>query len=245
MKVLDAKGVYFQKLNIAIKDILKSGETEIHLKNVEGQRYIGDGISGRHKLLIEGTPGNDMAAYMDGPEVIVKGNAQDAIANTMNNGKIIVHGNAGDTVGYAMRGGEVFIKGNVGYRVGIHMKEFSEKKPVIVVGGKAGDFLGEYMAGGIVILLGLNRQDDEEIAGNFCGTGMHGGTIYVRGRIEPRKLGKEVKQVEADSDDINLIGSYVKRFSKYFGADYDSVMSGEFTKLYAYNKRPYGNLYAY
>lgn len=245
MRVLDAKGVYFQELNRTVKDILKSGESEIYLKNVEGQRYIGDGLRGNYKIVIEGTPGNDMAAYMDGPEITVKGNAQDAMANTMNSGRIIVHGSAGDTTGYAMRGGEIYIRGNVGYRVGIHMKEYSEKKPVIVIGGRAGDFLGEYMAGGMIILLGLNVQDNKDIVGNFCGTGMHGGAMYIRGHVEPYKLGKEVRPVEADDNDMSLIRGYVEKFSQYFGFDPDSIMSQRFTKLYAYNKRPYGNLYAY
>ncbi|NSW91410.1 MAG: hypothetical protein HPY74_12190 [Firmicutes bacterium] len=245
MKILNAKGIYFKDLNRMLKEFFRLGEKEILVKNVEGQRYIGDGIQGSHRLIIEGTPGNDMAAYMDGPEIIVRGNAQDAIANTMNSGKVVIYGNAGDTTGYAMRGGEVYVKGNVGYRVGIHMKEYSEKKPVIVIGGKAGDFLGEYMAGGIIILLGLNEEDVGKIVGNYCGTGMHGGTIYIRSSVDVCKLGKEVRQVEADDKDMDFIGVYVKKFSDYFGFDYHSIMDRYFTKLYAYNKRPYGNLYAY
>lgn len=163
----------------------------------------------------------------------------------MNNGKIVVHGNVGDTVGYAMRGGEIYIKSNAGYRVGIHMKEYAEKKPVIVIGGKAGDFLGEYMAGGIIIILGLNTREYEDTIGNFCGTGMHGGTIYVRGHFKPYKLGKEVKQVKAEAKDLDLISNYIHKFSQHFTADFHSIMKDKFTKFYAYNKRPYGNLYAY
>lgn len=245
MRVLDANGVYFADLNKNIRDTLSAGETEIYLKNVAGQRYIGDGIKGRHKLIIEGVPGNDMAAYMDGPELVVKGNAQDAIANTMNSGRIIVHGNAGDTVGYGMRGGEIFIKGNAGYRVGIHMKEYGEKKPVLVIGGKTGDFLGEYMAGGIIIVLGMNSREDEELVGNLCGTGMHGGSIFIRGNVDPRKLGKEVAVVEPDDQELQVVQNYIKRFSQYFDVNYDSIMERKFLKLHAFNKRPYGNLYAY
>lgn len=245
MKVIDAKGIYYQQLNVMIKEAFKSGEDEITLNNVSGQRYLGDGISGKQKIIINGTPGNDMSAFMDGLEIIVNGNAQDAMANTMNDGRIIVHGSARDTVGYAMRGGEIFIKGNVGYRVGIHMKEYIEKKPAIIIGGKAGDFFGEYMAGGIMMLLGLNLPDGEEIVGNYCGTGMHGGVIYVRGDIESYKLGKEVKLVPADESDMVIIKSYVYRFCKLFDFNMDYVMNKDFKKLYPFNKRPYGNLYAY
>lgn len=244
MKVIDTKGIYYQQLNKMIKESFNNGETEITLNNVQGHRYIGDGITGNSKIIINGTPGNDMSAFMDGLDIIVNGNAQDAMANTMNNGHIVVHGSAGDTVGYAMRGGEIYIKGNVGYRVGIHMKEYLEKKPVIVIGGKAGDFFGEYMAGGIMLLLGLNLPDGDEIVGNYCGTGMHGGVMYVRGDIEQYKLGKEVKIVEPDEADMEVIGRHAAKFCKYFDFDYDFVMSKKFNKLYPYNKRPYGNLYA-
>ncbi len=245
MKVIDADGIYYSNLNKTIKEALKSGQNEIVLKNVNGQRYIGDGITGNQKIIIEGIPGNDMAAYMNGIEIVVHGNAQDAAANTMNDGRIIIHGNAGDTLGYAMRGGEVFVKGDVGYRVGIHMKEYKDKVPVIVVGGKAGDFLGEYMAGGIIILLGLNLEDGEQMLGNYCGTGMHGGVIFVRGCVEPHKLGKEVKPINPGEEDMNLIKRYVERYVEYFGFSYDFILNKGFTKLIPYNKRPYGNLYAY
>ncbi len=263
MRILDARGVYFKDLNKMIKELIELGEKEILVKNVKGQRYIGDGIKGNNRIVIEGTPGNDMAAYMDGAEIIVWGNAQDAVANTMNGGTVIIHGNAGDTVGYAMRGGEVYIKGDVGYRVGIHMKEYSDQKPVIIIGGKAGDFLGEYMAGGTIILLGLNDElnrgtklkkdsnggsnqyNEIDVIGNYCGTGMHGGTIYVRGKIDSFKLGTEVRQSGLDEKDMEFISNYVKKFSDYFRIDYNFIMKEYFKKLYSYNKRPYGNLYAY
>ncbi|MDK2799327.1 MAG: hypothetical protein PWP27_1793 [Clostridiales bacterium] len=232
----------YVEFNKEIREIFKSHK-EIILKDVNGQRYIGDGLHGEGKLTIYGTPGNDLAAYMNGPEIEIFGNGQDALGNTMNDGRVIVHGHCGDTTGYAMRGGEIFIKGNVGYRVGIHMKEYMEAKPVIVIGGKAGDFLGEYMAGGMIFLLGLNLEDGEEMIGKFCGTGMHGGVMYIRGEIEPHKLGKEVKAVTPNEDDYKLIKRYVKRYCKYFHRNMDYVMNKPFTKLIAYNKRPYANLY--
>ncbi|HEX3015820.1 MAG TPA: hypothetical protein VHQ46_05520 [Desulfobacteria bacterium] len=243
MKRIDAKGMYYRELNDLVRQAVAAGETELILDNVNGQRYIGDGISAKAKIVVNGTPGNDMAAYMDGPELIINANAQDALANTMNDGKIVVHGSAGDTVGYAMRGGQIFIKGNVGYRVGIHMKEYEHKVPVIVAGGKAGDFFGEYMAGGVLVLLGLGLADGEEITGNYCGTGMHNGVMYVRGEIAEHKLGKEVKVVELDADDKRKVQALVEEFCTYFGYDPAAILAAKFNKLIAYNKRPYGNLY--
>lgn len=245
MKVIDATGMHYKELNATIKQLINGDAVELLVRNVQGQRYIGSGIRGNSKIIIDGIPGNDMASYMDGATMVVHGNAQDGVANTMNDGKVVIHGNAGDILGYAMRGGEVYIKGDVGYRAGIHMKEYSDKKPVIVIGGRAGAFLGEYMAGGIIILLGLNVYGVQNAVGSCCGTGMHGGIIYSRLPIEEHKLGKEVKQVQAGAQDMEAIGQYVKNFCKYFEFEYGSIMDGNFVKIYPCNHRPYGNLYAY
>ena len=44
-----------------------------------------------------------------------------------------------------MRGGRVYVRDNIGYRGGIHMKQYMEKRPIVVIGGAARAFLGEYM----------------------------------------------------------------------------------------------------
>jgi len=243
MIVLNAKGLYYRQLNIRIREELATGSEEIVVKNVNGQRYIGDGITSKARLTLKGTPGNDMAAYMNGLELFVEGNTQDSIGNTMNDGKIVVYGSSGDTVGYAMRGGEIYIRENGGYRVGIHMKEYQDKIPAIVLGGKAGDFLGEYMAGGVIVVLGLGLKEDEEIVGSYCGTGMHGGVMYIRGEVEDYKLGKEVKVVELSEEDQEQLSRYVKDYVGYFGGNYKQILDKPFSKLIPYNKRPYGNLY--
>ncbi|HBV87620.1 MAG TPA: hypothetical protein DEF42_13445 [Desulfosporosinus sp.] len=243
MIVLNAKGLYYRELNSKIREEIATGSQDIVVKNVNGQRYIGDGITGKARLTLKGTPGNDMAAFMNGLELFVEGNTQDSIGNTMNNGKIVVHGSSGDTVGYAMRGGEIYIRGNGGYRVGIHMKEYQETIPAIVLGGKAGDFLGEYMAGGVIVVLGLDLEESEEIVGSYCGTGMHGGVMYIRGEVDGYKLGKEVKVVALTEKDHEQINRYVKDYVGYFGGSYEDILAKPFSKLIPYNKRPYGNLY--
>jgi glutamate synthase domain-containing protein 3 len=91
-----------------------------------------------------------------------------------------------------MRGGSIFIKGNVGYRAGVLMKEYTDKVPAIIIGGKAGSFLGEYLAGGLIIVLDLDENDDEEPVGNFAGTGMHGGKIYIRCKNQLPRLPEQV-----------------------------------------------------
>jgi glutamate synthase domain-containing protein 3 len=244
---IDAKGLHYRELNEKIREAVKSGETEIKLVNVNGQRYIGDAIDVPVSITMDGVPGADLGAFMNGPTINVYANTQDHVANTMNEGKIIIHGDAGDVLGYAMRGGKLFVKGDVGYRVGIHMKEYMDKVPVAVIGGTAGDFFGEYMAGGMLILLGLDtgHNGKDRIAGNYFGTGMHGGVIYLRGELEDYQLGKEVAVLELDDNDRDKIKMYVTEFAADVGLDADEILKSEFVKIKAVSHRPYGNLYAY
>jgi len=240
---IDAKGVYYRELNEMIRKAAADGETEIVLDNVNGQRYIGDGVDGKPHIVINGVPGNDLAAFMDGPDITVNGNAQDGVANTMNEGKIIVNGDAGDVLGYGMRGGKLYIKGDVGYRVGIHMKGYKSMIPVIIAGGTAGDFFGEYMAGGVLMLLGLNREKGQPIAGDYIGTGMHGGVIYIRDEVSLDYCGRECGILPLDDNDKKLMDKYLKEYCADFGLDYEEVLKGTWTKLYPKSSRPYGRMY--
>jgi glutamate synthase domain-containing protein 3 len=241
---IDAKNLHYRDLNDQIHQSLGHGAKEILLRNVNGQRYIGNGIRGNLKISIEGVPGKDLAAFMDGPSNIVNSNAQDAVGNTMNSGKVVIHGHAGDVLGYGMRGGKLFIQGDVGYRVGIHMKAFKKHIPVIIIGGTARDFLGEYQAGGVIILLGLDR-DGKPFVGNYIGTGMHGGVIYIRGEVDPFQLGKEVSISSVDETDEKRLRLYLKEYCDDFGLSIDEVMRDRFIKLLPTHLRPYGKIYAY
>lgn len=243
---IDSNGVYYRQLNEAVRGAFEDGAVTVRVENVNGQRYIGTGISGKDRRIeVHGCPGNDMAMFMDGPTVEVFGNAQDGVGNTMNAGRVIVHGDAGDVLGYGMRGGRVYIKGDVGYRVGIHMKAYEDLVPVMVCGGKARDFFGEYMAGGILVLLGMNTQFEEQpLVGDFCGTGMHGGAIFLRGEVEPWQVGKECGIFPADEDDMKRLEPILADYCSSMGMDLADVLSGTFTKLVPVSHRPYGKLYA-
>ncbi len=243
---IDAKGLTHKELNDLIRMCAEKGAEKIILKNVCGQRYIGTRLFLPKKVEIEifGIPGNDLGMFLDGHRIVVHGNAQDGVGNTMNKGEIVVEGRAGDVVAMSMRGGRIFIRDDVGYRTAIHMKEYKDKVPVLVVGGTSQDFLGEYMAGGVVLLLGLNRN--RHLA-NYIGTGMHGGVIYIRGKVEKYQLGKEVGIVDMEEKDYKRVESLVKDYLTYFKPkfDLDEIMGERFTKLVPVSKRPYGRIYAY
>jgi len=244
---IDARGVHYRELNKWVRMAVAGGERRFVLRNVNGQRYIADGIEKKIKMDVYGTPGQDMAAFMKGPEIVVHGNAQDGVGNTMDDGKIAIEGMAGDIVGYGMRGGKIYIRGDVGYRVGIHMKAYKDKIPAIVIGGRAGDFLGEYMAGGMIILLGMFGEDrnGRPPAGNYLGTGMHGGAIYIRGEVDPYWLGKGLKPEEATAEDMKVIRPHLKDFCQTFDLDLKEILTEKFYKVAPATHRPYGNMYAY
>ena len=197
------------------------------------------------EIEIHGTPGNDLGSFMNGPRITVYGNAQDGCGNTMNEGEIVVHGHAGDITGLSARGGRIFIRDGVGYRAGIHMKEYRDKKPVLVIGGSAQDFCGEYMAGGVMVLLGLHMKETDYHRARYLGTGMHGGVIYLRGRVEQHQLCKEVGIAELEAKDENVLNALVNEFADYFDLDAEKILRHKFIKLFPLYHRPYGRLYAY
>jgi glutamate synthase domain-containing protein 3 len=242
---IDATGVYYRELNTRLRETICNGVQKIELYHVCGQRYIGTGLDRPVDIEIFGTPGNDLGAFMNGPRITVRGNAQDCCGNTMNSGEIIIHGHAGDIIGLSARGGKIFVREDVGYRAGIHMKEYGDKKPVLVIGGTAQDFLGEYMAGGTLILLGLNLKEGETHRANFIGTGMHGGVIYLRGCVHDFQLGKEVGSAELERSDYQILKELVGEFAASFGYDAEEILKHRFTKLFPRWLRPYGRLYAY
>lgn len=234
--IISAKDLDFKDLNSQIK----AAQEEVRIDDCYGQRFICSGLRAK-TLTINGTPGNALGAYLDGGSITVNGNAQDAVGDTMNEGKIIVYGNAGDALGYAMRGGSIFVRGNAGYRTGIHMKEYKDKKPAIIIGGKVGSFLGEYLAGGLIVVLGIDSEDVP--VGNFTGTGMHGGHIFIRTAKKLEGLPAQITEKIATKDDLKEIESYVSEFARYFGMDAELIMKDRFYMLKPNMKNPYKQLY--
>lgn len=239
MKVT-ANIMHYKELNDMIRE---SEDKTITIDNCIGQRFIGSGLDGK-EIIINGTPGNALGAYLNGSKIIVNGNVQDAVGDTMNTGEIIVHGSSGDATGYAMRGGKIFVEGNTGYRAGIHMKAYKEKVPVLVIGGTAGSFLGEYQAGGIIVVLGLESTGKIPV-GDFCGTGMHGGKMFLRCEELPSDLPPQVVSKTALKEDLEEILPVIKEFCIEFDKDFNNIINSHFFVLSADTKNPYKQLYTH
>lgn len=234
--VIDAMNMDFMQLNDAVRS---SSDSSVQIRNVRGQRYIGSGLSGK-EIQISGIPGNALGSYLNGSTIRVDGNAQDATGDTLNHGTILINGSAGDACGYAMRGGRIFVRQNVGYRAGINMKAYQDHKPVLVIGGGAGDFLGEYQAGGIIIVLGIGLRGDS--VGAFCGTGMHGGKIYVRGSL-PQNLVPQVSARPAVQQDLDEMKQHIAAFGEAFDCAVDRLLEDDYMVLTPNTKNPYHLLY--
>jgi glutamate synthase domain-containing protein 3 len=101
------------------------------------------------------------------------------------------------------------------------------------------------MAGGVVILLGLNLEGERRHRANFIGTGMHGGVIYLRGKVDDFQVGKEVGIAELEEEDYQVLKRFVTEFAAHFGYDAEKILEHRFTKLHPLWLRPYGRLYAY
>ncbi|MEM2133994.1 MAG: hypothetical protein QXG44_04035 [Candidatus Jordarchaeaceae archaeon] len=239
---IDAKGLNYKELNRKLKELVsKDDALEIEILNVNGHRYLGTGLKNSNVIIrLHGVPGNDLAAFMNGGSIFVYGNAEDGVGNTMNMGLVVIHGDARDVVGYSMRGGKIFIKGNVGYRAGIHMKAYKNRFPIIVIGGKAEDFLGEYMAGGVIVV--LNSNNEKHPVGKFTATGIHGGTIFVRGKISEEHLGIGAEIGTPNEEEINLLNDLISEYFSYFKVNKNLNLS-EFTKIHSKSHRPFAKLY--
>jgi len=233
---IDAKDLDFQTINEKIKST-----KECKISGLVGRRFIAAGTSNK-SITLSGTPGNALAAYLNGGQISVIGNAQDAVGDTMNNGEIIIHGNVGDAVGYAMRGGKIFVKGNAGYRVGIHIKEYKETKPIIVIGGCVGSFAGEYQAGGIIIVLGINKGTDS-IIGSYPCTGMYGGVMLLRDDCTNVIFPKNICAKAASNKDIEPYIPYLKEFCKHFNLDPNTIINSNYTIVTPNANNPYKQMY--
>ena len=185
-----------------------------------GQRYIAAG-AGEGFYSVDQVPGNALGAYLDGATVEVFCNAQDATGDTMNGGEIIVHGSSGDATGYAMRGGSIYIERDAGYRCGIHMKEYQQKVPAIVIGG----------------------WEDRCPVGNFCGTGMHGGRIYLRTTHLPPDLPAQVVVSQATEEDISHLRPLVEEYCRRFQVEKEPLLASHYYVLRPNTKNPYKQLY--
>ncbi|MEM4281800.1 MAG: hypothetical protein QXQ70_06285 [Candidatus Caldarchaeum sp.] len=259
--VVDAKGLGYSQVNNMVRKLFEKGVREVDVINVNGQRYLGINVPHGCRLKLYGTAGNCLANFNKHGEIIVYGSAQDDVGDAMYGGRVIIHGDARDVIGQVIQGGEIFVRGSVGNRAAIQMREFRNSRPYLIVGGRADDYLGEYMAGGVAMVLGIDSMDlDTCLVGRYMATGMVGGRIYVRSRVDRWRIGLQppkpdvIRYIrglfleglvaedvlrffeampEITLDDVRkrLSGEALRRVSKLFTSKYYKELSVEVRRL--------------
>jgi len=201
--VIDASNLSSFELNQMILDEVRKGRRRIRVLNVLGHRFIGANIAALAPegttITLIGTVGDCLANFNQRINFIVQGNCGDDLADTMHGGRVIVYGDVRDVAAQALQGGVVFVRGSVGNRAGIQMREYLDRRPYFIIGGGADDYLGEYMAGGVIIILGLTRSSRRRVVGNYIASGLVGGRIYIRSRVDDSTIG-----VQPPKEDIQL-----------------------------------------
>jgi len=240
---INARGMHYTPLNQAIRMAVAAGAKEIILDHVMGQRFIADGLRGDVTIIIHGVPGGDLGMFMSGPTCIVHGNCEHAPGNTMDAGKIIIDGSAGDAVAHSMRGGMIFVAHDIGYRGGIHMKQYLEKRPVLVVGGSARAFLGEDLAGGLILVLGKGSDRPEIDRG--IGSGIHGGRIIIRGGLDPSVLGVGTKLSPLPQNERAEIEPLIREYCSHFAMDPEIFLHDPYVVVSPASSRPFAGKYTW
>ncbi|RLF60778.1 MAG: hypothetical protein DRN25_01895 [Thermoplasmata archaeon] len=268
--VIDAcpRGVklYHRELNKKIREAIRKGYDWIVLKNVSGQRFIGAGIKDKVTIEVFGDAGLDLGVFFEGERIIVHGSSEYLLGNTLNGGELIVYGDSWDITGMGARGGAIYVMGDGGSRVGIHMKEYKDRRPIIVYGGSVKQYCGEYMAGGIIVVLGLDFKDaiidkskpidkdnidpkkiknkPDPIVQSDLAAGIHGGRIYIRGEVPNHLLGVYAVKDKVTKEDREILKSIINRFCELFNTPEELIWSKEFTKVIPFSSRPFGKHYS-
>ena len=92
------------------------------------------------------------------------------------------------------------------------------------------------------MVLGLHREN-QPIAGYFCGTGMHGGKIYLRSDTLPEGMSPQAKADDAGREELEAIKPLLEEFCCKFREDLNEILRGHFFVLTQNTKNPYRQLY--
>jgi len=88
------------------------------------------------------------------------------------------------------------------------------------------------------------ERDGKPLVGDYCGTGIHGGQIYLRGAYDPYHVSTEhIAVAEADAGEMKAIEKDLEAFAEAFGFTLGEILSEPFTVLRPKSHRPFGDLY--
>jgi glutamate synthase domain-containing protein 3 len=223
MGVVECKGKSTREINMAMKALVASGETEIRVRDPGAHHNLGVALLKPVHVIFEGSVGYYCGGMGDGPTIEVHGSAGWGLAEGLLSGTVIVEKNAGNGGGAAIRGGTVVVRGDISARAGISMKGGT-----VIVGGSVGYMTGFMMQKGAIIILGDS--------GAALGDSLYEGRIFIAGRIG--ELGNDAVLAEMNADDIQYLQATLSPFG-YDVARYDfkKIVAGR--KLWNFDKKDF------
>ena len=100
------------------------------------------------------------------------------------------------------------------------------------------------MAGGRIIVLGVGLEKaGSNLIGDQLAPGMHGGQIFIRGKLSSDDLGPEIKLAELNQGDLEFLEREIENFKDYFNYKSLKLDLDSFSKIIPNSNRPYGNMY--
>jgi glutamate synthase domain-containing protein 3 len=167
-----------REVNRRLRELIKT-EDEIIIVHPESMHNMAAALTGKGRLVVEGSTGFYTGGFLEGPSLIIRGNSGWYTGDNMMAGEIIVEMNSGSNAGPSMIGGNLVIRGSTGSRCGFGMKGGN-----LVVCGDTGRWTGGMTLGGRIIVLGK--------VGQGLGESMYRGVIHTVDPDAEVKMGGNV-----------------------------------------------------
>ena len=209
-----------REINQQIKNLIRSGETQIRVRQTQAQHNLAVGILSPVSISFEGSVGYYCGGLMDGPDLEILGSAGWGLGESMASGTIQVTGNAGNGCGASIRGGTLVVRGSTAARAGISMKG-----GLLIIGGNCGYMTGFMSQKGTVIVCGN--------AGPGLGDSMYEGRLFIGGEIQ--ELGNDAVVEEPDQEEWDFLTRNLAARGFPVPASFKKVVSGR--RLWNFNRK--------
>lgn len=172
-----------RELNGRLHEAAHGSPARWRVLNPGGFHAIATGLAGPLGVDIDGHVGHYCAGMNKQAHVRVYGNAGMGVAENLMSGSVVVDRDASQAAGAAGRGGLLVIRGKAAARCAIAMNGVD-----IVVGGSVGHASASMARRGRLVVCGDT--------GDALGDSIHGGHIYVAGRVAGLGWGCVEKPIE-------------------------------------------------
>jgi len=221
---INCDGKSIREINVAIKDQIAAGESEIVVTNPAARHNLGVALLQPAKVTFTGSVGYYCAGMSDGCNVEIQGSAGWGLAESMLSGTVVVQGSAGNGAAASIRGGTVVIHGDAAARAGVSMKGGT-----LLIAGDCGYMAGFMGQKGTIIVCGD--------VGEAFADSMYETVCYVGGAIG--ELGNDAVIETPSAEDKAFLAA---TFAQYLPANsypdldkFKKIVAGR--KLWNFDKR--------